>query len=239
MRAHFLQHVHFEGPGYIRPWLDRAGWDITSTRLFESERLPDLEAVDLFVILGGSMSVKDERRYLWLAREKLYIRSAIETGKSVLGICLGAQLIADAMGARVYRNRVKEIGWYPIQGVADSDQAVFKFPPSLAVFHWHGETFDLPAGAVHLARSEGCENQAFQLGSSVIGLQFHLETTPESMREIINQCRGELKPSRYVQSEVKMLEGAPEKCRRVNNLMVKVLQFLVAPGGIKEQAPKA
>ena len=225
MRAHYLQHVPFEGLGSIETWLGERGYEITSTRFFESVSVPDLNEVDLLVVMGGPMSVNDEKEWSWLAPEKQVIRDAIQSGKSVLGVCLGAQLIASAMGARVYRNRVKEIGWFPVQGVPSVGSSAFRFPSSVEVFHWHGETFDLPTGAVRLARSEACENQAFQLGRSVIGLQFHLETTPESAREIVAQCRAELSPAPYVQSEAEIFAASPAKYRAINSLMSEVLSF--------------
>jgi GMP synthase-like glutamine amidotransferase len=188
--------------------------------------LPDVNEIDLLIVMGGPMSVNDDSIFPWLATEKQFIRDAVMSGKSVLGVCLGAQLIASAMGAQVYRNRVKEIGWFPVQGVSSSESSMFCFPSSVEAFHWHGETFNLPSGAIRLARSEGCENQAFQLGRSVIGLQFHLETTPESAREIVANCRAELLPSEYVQSEAAILDASPEKYRAINNLMSEVLSFL-------------
>ena len=226
MRAHYLQHVPFEGLGSIESWFRAAGYEITNTRFFEPASLPEVNEVDLLVAMGGPMSVNDEREFPWLAPEKQLIRDAIQSGKAVLGVCLGAQLIASALGARVYRNQVKEIGWFPVRGIPPSGSSTFRFPPSAEAFHWHGETFDLPSGAVLLARSEGCENQAFQLGRSVIGLQFHLETTPESAREIVAHCRAELLPSKYVQSEAAILAASPEKYRTINNLMSGVLSFL-------------
>ena len=231
MRAHYLQHVPFEGLGSIEAWLGARGYEITSTRFFESVNLPDLNEVDLLIVMGGPMSVNDENEWSWLAPEKQVIRDAIQSGKSVLGVCLGAQLIASAMGARVYRNTVKEIGWFPVQGVPSVGNSAFRFPSSVEVFHWHGETFDLPTGAVRLARSEACENQAFQLGRSVIGLQFHLETTPESAREIVAHCRAELSPAKYVQSEAGILAASPAKYRAINNLMSDVLFFLRGENG--------
>jgi len=231
MRAHYLQHVPFEGLGSIEPWLEAAGYEITNTRFFESAGLPDPAMIDLLVVMGGPMSVNDEDRFPWLAPEKRFIRAAINYGKPVLGICLGAQLIARAMGALVYRNSAKEIGWLPIQGVSAIDSPVFGFPPSVEVFHWHGETFDLPSGAIRLARSEGCENQAFQLGRSVIGLQFHLETTPASAREIISHCRDELIPSKYVQTEKEILSAKPESYKSINQLMGNLLSFLLRNDG--------
>lgn len=226
MRAHYLQHVPFEGLGSIEPWLKEGKYKITGTRFFESIELPDLKEIDLLIVMGGPMSANDEQELPWLIQEKQFIHRAIQVGKSVLGICLGAQLIASAMGARVYRNPVKEIGWFPIQGVAPIAPSTFCFPSSVEVFHWHGETFELPSSAVRLATSEGCENQAFQLGQSVIGLQFHLETTPDSAREIVSHCRAELVSSKYVQAESVILSAIPEQYSTVNNLMFEVLSFL-------------
>ena len=231
MRAHCLQHVPFEGLGSIEPWLRVAGYEITNTRFFESTRLPNLDDIHLLVVMGGPMSVNDEGELPWLVQEKRFVRSAVQLGKPVLGVCLGAQLIASTMGARVYPNHVKEIGWFPVRAVQRDDCAYFSFPDAIEVFHWHGETFDLPPGAVRLAQSDGCENQAFQLGRSVIGLQFHLETTPETAREIIANCRAELSPSEYVQSETAILAAAAEKYRAINNVMVEVLSFLQGTDG--------
>lgn len=226
MRAHYLQHVPFEGLGSIASWLGSAGYVITNTRLFETTELPDLRDIDLLVVMGGPMSVNDEKEFSWLGQEKQFIRNAIDTGKPVLGVCLGAQLIASALGARVYQNHCREIGWYPVQGIPPAGESIFRFPPSATVFHWHGETFDLPPGAVRLARSEGCENQAIQIGQSVIGLQFHLETTPESARDIISNCRDELNPSQYIQTEAEILSVDPDNYRSINHLMGDILSFL-------------
>lgn len=226
MRAHYLQHVPFEGLGSIAPWLSAAGYEISCTRFFAEAVLPDLNEIDLLVVMGGSMSVNDEAELPWLIEEKRYIREAIQAGKAILGVCLGAQLIASAMGARVYANTEKEIGWFPVQGVAEATNATFHFPAAIEVFHWHGETFDLPSGAVRLASSAGCINQAFQLGKSVIGLQFHLETTLETAGEIVAHCRAELLPAKYVQSETTILAASPEKYTDINNLMAEILLFL-------------
>lgn len=226
MRAHYFQHVAFEGLGSIEPWLNSNGYGLTVTKFFESAALPDPEAIDLLIVMGGPMSVNDEEKFPWLVPEKRFVREMIESGKPVLGVCLGAQIIANAMGATVFPNPVKEIGWFPIGAVASPDDSAFRFPHSETVFHWHGETFDLPPGATRLAKSEACENQAFQLGRRVIGLQFHLETTPKSARDMISNCRDELVPSKYVQTEDEILSASLSRYESINDLMSSILSFL-------------
>ena len=226
MRAHYLQHVPFEGLGSIEHWLETAGFAITCTQFFHPLTLPAVQEIDLLVVMGGPMSVNDEAAFPWLVAEKAFIREVIEAGRPVLGICLGAQLIASAMGARVYANPQKEIGWFPITGAASQDRSLFGFPASMDVFHWHGETFDLPVGATLLAQSEACRHQAFQLGSSVIGLQFHLETTAESARQIVTHCRDELVPAAYIQTEQAILSTPNERYDAINRYMGEVLSYL-------------
>ena len=229
MRAHYFQHVPFEGPGSIEPWLVSNGFELTGTRFYESAELPQPDAIDFLVIMGGPMSVNEEDTHPWLPLEKQFIRQTIALGKPVLGVCLGAQLIASAMGSRVFPNPVKEIGWFPIHATPDTATAsapIFRFPASEIVFHWHGETFDLPPDAVRLARSEACENQAFQLGRRVIGLQFHLETTPELARDLVSNCRGEIVPARYVQTEEEILSARSSRYKAINDLMSGILAFL-------------
>ncbi len=227
MRAHFLQHVEFEGLGSIANWLTKGGYEITCTRFFDRAELPDPEAIDLLIIMGGPMSVNDEAEFPWLVAEKRFIREAIDSAVPVLGVCLGAQLIAAAAGARVYRNPVREIGWFPVYSIPANDSSVFQFPPQVKVFHWHGETFDLPERAIRIAKGDKCENQAFQLGRSVIGLQFHLETTPDTAAELVSNCGDELTPSPSVQTAEEILQAGPERYQAIHQLMDDVLSFLV------------
>ena len=226
MKAHYFKHVPFEDLGSIRSWLMKASYTITCTPFFESADLPVLQEIDLLIVMGGPMSVNDEKIHPWLVPEKKFIRQMIMSGKPVLGICLGAQLIASAMGAKVYPNSMKEIGWFPVYGIPSDDSSVFCFPQSLEAFHWHGETFDLPVGATHIAKSDGCKNQAFQLGRSVIGLQFHLETTPQSARELVAHCRNELVPAACIQTETEILSVAAAQYQSINRLMDRILAFL-------------
>jgi GMP synthase-like glutamine amidotransferase len=226
MRAHILQHVPFESPGSIEPWLLAKGYETEVIHLYKSEPLPDPAITDLLVIMGGPMSVNDETGFQWLVAEKQFIRDCIKAGKPILGICLGAQLIASALGASVYPNPEKEIGWFTVQGIPAPVKPAFNFPSSFMAFHWHGDTFDLPPGAVHLARSEACENQAFQFGKNVIGLQFHLETTPVLLQEMVTHGRSEIIPAKFVQSETEILGVAQEKYLALNQLMREVLTFI-------------
>jgi GMP synthase-like glutamine amidotransferase len=231
MRAHYLQHVPFEGLGSIKPWLLEKGFEITSTKFFKSDFLPDPHLIDLLIVMGGPMSADDQERYPWIDSEIRFIHDVIQLNQPVLGICLGAQLIAKAMGAKIYPNAEKEIGWFPVEGISPGDTAGFRFPQSMTAFHWHGETFDLPGGAVHLARSRGCEHQAFQIGTSVIGLQFHLETTRESSMALVTNCRDDLQKSKYVQTESDILAAAPETYHSINRWMGEVLSYLARTDG--------
>lgn len=223
LRVHVLQHVPFEGLGSIADWLASRNAEVAFTPLFApSHTLPETDAFDLLIALGGPMSVNDEARLPWLGNEKRLLARAIAHDKAVLGICLGAQLIADALGARVYPNTQKEIGWFPVYAeTADS-----AFPPEFVAFHWHGETFDLPPGATHLAHTPACRNQAFRLGERVLGLQFHLETTPASAAALVDHCRDELTPAASIQSEENLLDQPPSVYAASNRLMAAVLERL-------------
>jgi GMP synthase-like glutamine amidotransferase len=228
MRVHILQHVASEGPGSINHWLTQHHAIVSFTHFYADAALPDVRDIDMVIALGGSMSVNDESTLAWLQKEKQFIRDAIENNKIVLGICLGAQLIANALGASVYPNRHKEIGWFPIFALP-SGKNVFQFPSSVDVFHWHGETFELPPAAIPLACSVACQNQGFQLGNRVIGLQFHLETTEETARLFVETDNGEeLVDGPYIQTAQQILDAPPVSYARINALMAEVLDYLVA-----------
>ena len=227
MDVHVLQHVSYEGLGSIAEWLKSRNASISYTRFYETPNLPVLDPLDMVVILGGPMSVNDEVEHPWLTQEKQFIRRAVERGIPVLGICLGAQLIASATGARVYRNPVKEIGWFPVHAIPVTDQN-FQLPNGCVVFHWHGETFDLPQGAVHLAKSDACRNQAFSLNRNVIGLQFHLETTIESASALLENCRDELIPGPYIQDETALRSVPFSRYQSINIVMNDVLSHIVS-----------
>jgi len=231
MRAHYFQHVPFEGIGHIKAWLTEHTFSITHTHFFDGEPLPAQDEVDLLIVMGGPMSVNDEAELPWLVAEKAFIRQAIDAGKPVLGICLGAQLIANALGAEVHRNRHTEIGWFPVRRVdtAQTEARSFGFPAEMTVFHWHGETFEIPAGGVRLAENDACRNQAFQYGDKVLGLQFHLEMTPALVQASVENGTDELIDGQpYIQPVTGILAASPSVYNASNALMGEVLDFLTA-----------
>ena len=232
MRVHYLKHVPFEGLGSIRPWLDSRSAEVTVTELFGSYSFPDLSDFDWLIVMGGPMSINDERAYPWLADEKRLIEQAILHSKVVLGICLGAQLIAASQRARVYSNDEPEIGWFMVEPAAGASRSAFSaaFQRPFEAFHWHGETFDLPREAVHLARSRACRNQAFSLGDRVLGLQFHPEMTQEAASGLIEHGRHELVPGEWVQGEHELLRD-PDRFRCGNEMMESILEQLVKAVG--------
>ena len=239
MRVHYIQHVAFEGLGAIQPYLQEEGHELSATHLYAGESLPSMDTFDWLIVMGGPMGIYDYDVYPWLEAEKVFIKQAINTGKTVLGVCLGAQLIADVLGSTkekraVYAGQHKEIGWFDIQCSPKLQETVLAdvFPETLEVFHWHGDMFDIPDGAQALASSTACSNQGFVYQNRVVGFQFHLETTAESAAALIENCGDELdaslsKQNSYVQSAEEMLVDQ-QRFSRLNQTMVKVLKALGA-----------
>ena len=226
MKVHVLQHVPFEGIGSIVDWLTKRDATVGYTRFYESTELPDPGQCNLVIAMGGPMSVNDEQAYPWIEQEKAFLRETIRLGQPVVGICLGAQLIASALDASVCSGRHREIGWYPIEALNPCGD-VFRMPGGLTAFHWHDETFYLPDGSVRLARSEACDNQAFQFGRNVIGIQFHLEATPESVSLLLEHCGAELVPSQYVQSDTFIRDASEAAYGKINRVMYELLSYVV------------
>jgi GMP synthase (glutamine-hydrolysing) len=180
-----VYHSPTENAGLIAEIIREKNIRFREVRLYDGDGLPrDTSDLEGLVIMGGPMNVDDVDNYPFLMPELQLIENVLRDGKPILGICLGSQLIAKALGSRVYPNKVREVGWHPIQltSEAQSDPLFNKFPSMLNVLHWHGDTFDLPEGAVRLASSVDCENQAFRWGENTYGLQFHLEATPAMVK---------------------------------------------------------
>jgi len=189
-----LRHMPHEPGGTLEDALTSAGLGFRYVDLYKEvpARLP-LDQASGLVALGGPMNVDQVDRHPFLASDVQWIEEALQRDLPFLGVCLGSQLLAKTLGARVYPNRVKEIGWYPIELTpAAAEDRLFAQSGTRTVFQWHGDTFDLPAGAVHLARSRLCENQAFRYGPRAYGLQFHIEMTATMIDDWLSEpgnCR--------------------------------------------------
>jgi GMP synthase-like glutamine amidotransferase len=203
MRIHCLQHVGFESPGFIATWCDAHSHELVMVRLFNEEPLPSPSDIEALVVMGGPMGVEDDAHHPWMKGEKHLIGAVLEAEKRVLGICLGAQMIAHVSGARVYRNRFQEIGWFPVEATPEGVSRL-ALPHLFQVFHWHGDTFQLPAGAVNMARTDACEQQMFVLGDRVLGVQFHLEVARADVEAMCDHAGSDLPEGPYVQTADRM-----------------------------------
>lgn len=200
-RIHFFQHVDFEEPGHLVTWANKNSHSISTTRFFQSYQLPDLSDWDLLIILGGPMSVHDTSIYPSLSEEIAYIKQALSHKKKIVGICLGAQLIALSLGAAVSKNSEPEIGWYPIFPIQEQDLPLdlHTIPDPFWAFHWHGEVFSLPEGALSLYQTSITPCQAFYIPDSVLGLQFHWEANAETIEQMLEAGSTELQKGPWIQ----------------------------------------
>jgi len=197
MSVLIIKHVDMEGPGLIEDYLKQEKIPYQILNLNTGVRFPKLDGFTHIVILGGPMNVYEEDRYPFLKNEDLFIKEAIQRGKSVLGICLGAQLIAKALGAKVFKAPLKEIGWYDVSLTEDGskDSLFSHLPKTLSVFQWHEDTFEIPNAGKLIATSSLVPHQAFRYGERVYGLQFHLEVTEEMIKEWLKTYEEELQGS--------------------------------------------
>ncbi|MBL7215796.1 MAG: type 1 glutamine amidotransferase [Phycisphaerae bacterium] len=194
MKIHCLAHVPFEDAANIGRWAQDRGHTLNYTHFFRNEILPDINSFDMLAIMGGLMNIYEHDAYPWLVGEKAFIKDAIDASKKVIGVCLGSQVIADVLGGKVTQNPQKEIGWHTVTLTeAGQNSPVFSdIPKEMDVFQWHGDAFSIPPGAIHLATNQTCANQAFLYGSHVLGLQFHLEYSRESIEKMLTHCADEL-----------------------------------------------
>lgn len=205
MHIHILQHVPYESPGSITDWAAEKGFPVSYTRFYENGSLPKPEDFDLLVIMGGPMNIYESEKFPWLTPEKAFIKNCLLAKKKILGICLGSQLLADALGAKVFHNKEKEIGWFPVYKVG-THSVLDVFPEkAVTAFHWHDDTYDLPAGAEPIFYSEATKNQGFVYEDRVFGLQFHWEVQQETVRQLIKHAPDDLTPRHYVQKPEDML----------------------------------
>lgn len=210
-RIHCFRQVPFEGLGCMEKWFNQQGYPITYTNFYEADyHIPSPNDYDALIIMGGPMGVYEEDKHLFLKDEKEAVKAAIEHDKTVIGICLGSQLIANALGAKVYPNNEKEIGWWKVKftDAGKKTKPFNSFGDEITVFQWHGDTFDIPEGATHIASSDVCRNQAFLYKEKVLGLQFHFEVDKENVQLMSDSDLEELDlGGKYVQTRQQLKDG--------------------------------
>ncbi len=215
MSTYILQHVPFETPGIIEEIES-----YTLIKMYEDGHLPSIEEVSMLIILGGPMSVNDS--IPWLEAEKIFIKEIIKAKKPILGICLGAQLIAEILGAKVYKNsKGKEVGFFQVK--KDTNELDF-LPSTLEVLHWHGDTFELPKESERLYSTDACTNQAFIYNSNVIGLQFHLEMTNNTLLQLVEEDKDYIEGSIYEQTAETILNTSiPSENKKI---LAEIIEYL-------------
>jgi GMP synthase (glutamine-hydrolysing) len=223
---HILQHVSFEGAGNIENWGHKNNFSISKTEFFQPNcTLPTLADFDMLVIMGGTMRVIDESAFPWLKQEKALIEAAMSANKKVVGICLGAQLIASVAGARVYTQDQKEIGWYNVKKTKEGKRQTLlrDIPDNFSAFHWHSDTFELPAAASRLFYSEACKEQGFLLGANILALQFHLEVTPKDILGFLEHDEEDLNGGGDFVQTADLIKASFSKTRLLGQVLFTLL----------------
>lgn len=227
MKIHCIIHESFEGIGCIKDWIALKKHKVSFTLVFNNEKFPNPADIDWLIIMGGGMSVYEEDKYPQLTQEKEFIRKCIDTKKTILGICLGSQFLADSLGAKVYPAKEKEIGWFPVLLYKNNLPVPLKsLPGSLMAFHWHGDTFDIPKNAVGFASSELTPNQGFFYDENILALQYHYEVDEYAVRKMVQNAEKELsEKGRFIQSSEKIIEGI-RYVKENNSIMFRMLDYL-------------
>lgn len=236
LKVHYFQHIAGEGFGSCESYLKSIGAQMSATEFFalpvdrplDIEALPSIEDVDLLMIMGGTMSVNDEANYPWLKVEKRWVRRYLSSGKPAIGLCLGGQLIANALGANVSRNPEQELGWSTVYKSQSSASNCFQMPEQIKVMQWHSETFEIPKGGVRLAENQVCTNQMYQIGKNVLGFQFHPEITLEVLNAFIENEEDErVFSGNHVQSIISLKKLKKQAFLAGNELLNSAIDYVL------------
>jgi GMP synthase (glutamine-hydrolysing) len=222
-------HVPQEGLGYLEELLPQLGVTYEYQELYQDPHPRPLAGYQGLIVMGGSMNVDQVQEYPFLRTDYHYIEEALKLGMPILGFCLGAQLLAKVLGAKVYRNSQPELGWYDLNLVAAVDHKIFEgFPQRCKVFQSHGDTFDLPQGAQLLASTTGCKHQAFSWQEKAIGLQFHLEVTADMIKEWLQDTgtvkEWGFKPELVTVATAQNIQAATGLCSQLGRNFVKIMR---------------
>lgn len=228
---HVIQHVPFETCGSIQHWADVRTVDVQVIHPYAGDALPQVGEHDSVVLMGGPMSVNDAEALPWFAEEIEWTKALLSSKAPILGICLGGQILAKALGARVLKNEEREIGWYPVNSHENREatQLDESLPQRMPVFHWHSERFEIPEGAIPIYSSEGCKEQAFLYQGRALALQFHLEILPDTVEALIEACANEMIPGPYVQTVNEIRAKTGQHLRNAQHQMFTILDQLFTP----------
>lgn len=226
MKIHCIRHEPFEGLACIEDWISQNNHELSCTYTYLQQSFPSECTFDLLIIMGGTASIYNSLHESWYLEEKQFLEACIGQKRKILGICLGAQILASVLGSRIYSGKAKEIGWFPVDFFKENNQGLLFLPDRLTTFHWHGDTFDIPRGAIPLASSELTPNQGFTYNNHVIAMQFHPEMTKTSLQKLIRAAGGELmEKGKFIQTAEGMMEKQ-HLIKENNSLMFKILDHL-------------
>lgn len=229
MKVLAIQHDAADTPGAAGEIVERLGHRLDVVRIERGDKIPSIPDADLMMSFGGGISLSSGDYPAWVAEEQNLMRQYIDTGRRVLGICLGGQMIAAALGCQIRRNREVEVGWHPVQNVQPAEETIANglFSDSCMVLHWHQDTFDIPASATHLLRSEACDNQAFVMDDRVFGFQFHLEANEQTVNIFNKVSPLRRREGPYIQTEQRVIDGIgiylPNQIAILESLLKKIL----------------